>query len=90
MQQKVYVKVNPKQNQWTPATITQTTTTTQPSSYTVVTKDRSNYQRDRRLKWPAEEMPQPGKTIDSVIPSSNILDQPRREVKRPERLIETM
>ena len=39
IKQKVYVPVNNKQNQWTLATITQTSTATQSRSYTVETKN---------------------------------------------------
>ena len=37
MQQKIYVQADPKQNQWTPETITETPTATQPRSYIVKT-----------------------------------------------------
>ena len=49
MKQKVYVQVDPKENQWTPAIISQTPTATQPRSYTVETKDEAHYQQNRRI-----------------------------------------
>ena len=54
MQQKVCIQVNPKQNQWTPATITKTPIAKQPRSYTVQTKDGTHYQRNRFFNQAAE------------------------------------
>ena len=90
IQQKAYVQGNPKQKQWTPATIPQTPTATQPRSYSVDTKDGAHYQRNRRFIWPAGETFPPGEITDGVITSSNIMERTTWEVKRPERLTETM
>ena len=55
----------------------QTPTETEPRSYTVETKHTAHYQRNRRFIQPAEKTPPPGDTTNSVIPSSNSLEQPR-------------
>ena len=89
MQQKVYVQGDPKQNHWTPATITQTPTTTHPRSYTVDTKEGAPTKGIADSSELLGHTP-PGETTGSVLPSSNIMEQPRWEVKRPETLIECM
>ena len=85
MQQKVYVQVHPNQKQWTPSPMSNTHSNI---AKTIHCGDQG-WSPLSEIIWLAEETPQPDKTTNSVISSSNIMEQPRWEVKRPERLIKT-
>ena len=89
-QQKVYVQTDPGQGRWTPAVVTQTPGPQQPRSYTVVTQAGSQLQRNRQhIKPAAETEQQPGTTPPSA-PRPSIRDSLRRNIKKPQRLIETL
>ena len=81
MQQKVYVPVSSKQNQWTPATITQTSTATQPRSYTVETKDGAHYQGNRKFIQPAEETPHLMKQQMVTFPAAALWSGPDGKIR---------
>ncbi len=50
--QYVYTQVDPKQNKWTPATITRTPTEEEPRAYNVLTMDGLALTRNRRFIKP--------------------------------------
>ena len=87
--QKVYVRVHPQSNQWTPATVTKTPLASQPRSYSVETANGAHLVRNRRCIRPAPETaPIPAEKVKRDDSSSS--ERPRRVITRPKRLTETI
>ena len=87
--QRVYVQVHPRCNQWTPATVTQTPVAAQQRSYSVETSNGANLFRNRRFIRPAQEtVPIPADSVKRDDSSSS--ERPRRVITRPRRLVETI
>ena len=70
------VQTDPEVNKWTHAVVSRTPTSTQPRSYTIETENGAQLRRNRCYIKPEA--------------SENVRERPRRNVSRPQRLIETL
>ena len=89
-QQKVYVQIDPAKPRWTPAKVTQVPGSNQPRSYQVETIHGSQLQRNRRFIKPAEGPSIPPTATPSEPSDATGPSRPRRQIRKPERLIETI